>query len=246
MPLNNTTKNFFETLRKKSKTQIMRPLREMLIEEYRQSSKEFFSELCEMSIPEEITVSILDIPSIDGNIIHTRIYHSEAYSINSRGKNPAVIFFPGGGFILQLPGYYDNPCAKMAKESGCTVIAVYCRVAPEFTHQYGMADAILATKYCFTHAQQLNLDQERFAVAGNSSGGNFAALVTNALRGSDVKISYQLLLSPRVDVSLTCGGTQDYMPYQEQDIMLSREAQEYFTTLYIPRNLDPKDKSISP
>jgi acetyl esterase len=108
-------------------------------------------------------------------------------------------------------------------------------------------EAYQSTQYLYSNAANYGIDNKRFAVAGNSSGGNFAALVANKARYfHSINLAAQFLINPRTDVSLTSGGCTDYEIFEKQDIMLSKEDSLYFRNYYLPDTMDPRSPEISP
>lgn len=114
---------------------------------------------------------------------------------------PAVVFFHGGGWTLGQIETHDIPCRQLANASGCVVISVDYRLAPEHRFPKGLEDCYTATRWVFDHANELHIDENRIAVGGDSAGGNLAAAVT--LLAKDRGGPYiwsQILIYPAVDV----------------------------------------------
>jgi acetyl esterase len=118
---------------------------------------------------------------------------------------PAIVFFHGGGFSICNVALYDNSCRALAQSTGATVVSVEYRLAPETPYPGGLNDAYAATAWVAEHAAELGVDPDRLAVAGDSSGGNFAAVVSLMARDGAAdgypspKIAFQLLIYPSVD-----------------------------------------------
>jgi acetyl esterase len=118
---------------------------------------------------------------------------------------PVIVFFHGGGFSICNVALYDNSCRDLARSTGATVVSVEYRLAPETPYPGGLHDAYAATTWVAEHADELGVDPDRLAVAGDSSGGNFAAVVSLMARDraasgyQSPKIAFQLLVYPAVD-----------------------------------------------
>jgi acetyl esterase len=89
---------------------------------------------------------------------------------------PAIVFFHGGGFALCTLASYDGLCSRLAAGSGAIVLSVDYRLAPEHPFPAGPDDCRQALCWIADHASQLGCDPARLMVAGDSAGGNLAAV----------------------------------------------------------------------
>jgi acetyl esterase len=111
---------------------------------------------------------------------------------------PAMVYFHGGGFVLGDLDCYDGLCRTLANESGCRVIAVDYRLAPEHPFPAAVEDAFAALKWVELNAPQLGVDPNWLAVAGDSAGGTLATvacLLAKENKGAP-RIAFQLLIYP--------------------------------------------------
>jgi acetyl esterase len=161
---------------------------------------------------------------------------------------PAVVFFHGGGFTICNVALYDNFCRELAQTAGATVVSVEYRLAPETPYPGGLQDAYAATAWVSAHAAELGVDPARLAVAGDSAGGNFAAVVSLMARDRAAQgnpspaIAYQLLVYPSVDLA------EDGYPSREENgtgFFLTTQHMTWFHEQYV-RGADVSDPHMSP
>lgn len=123
--------------------------------------------------------------------IRIRIYHPKSENRN----RPCLVFFHGGGFIAGNLSVVENPCKAIAEKADAVVISVDYRLAPEHPFPEGQNDCYDTVIWAWEHADELGIDRKKLGVAGDSAGGNLAAVC--ALRDRDEKrgmIHYQALL----------------------------------------------------
>lgn len=110
---------------------------------------------------------------------------------------PVVMFFHGGGWVVGDLDSYDNDARRHAVGSGALVVSVEYRLAPEHPYPAAVDDVWAATRWVAEHAADVGADPTRLAVAGDSAGGNLAAVVAQLARdASGPPIAFQLLWYP--------------------------------------------------
>lgn len=116
---------------------------------------------------------------------------------------PLVVFFHGGGWVVGDLDTHDQPCRLLTRHADVHVLSVDYRLAPEHPFPAAVEDAVAAFAWGVEHAGELGADPTRVAVAGDSAGGNLAAVVAQATRDAGTTPpSAQLLLYPAVDSSV--------------------------------------------
>src|SRR3984957_1095097 len=101
--------------------------------------------------------------------IPIRVYWPE-----TGNKLPAVVYFHGGGWVFGNLDGVDRSCRALANASGCVLISVDYRLAPEHKFPAAVEDADAAVRYVAEHAAEFDIDPNRIAVGGDSAGGNLA------------------------------------------------------------------------
>lgn len=156
---------------------------------------------------------------------------------------PVLVYFHGGGWVVGDLETHDVLCRELCNLSGCAVIAVDYRLAPEHRFPAGVDDALAATRWIRTQAAALHIDPQRMAVGGDSAGGNLAAVVALAARDAgDLPLAFQLLIYPATDQrrgapSHTSNG---------QGYLLTRDSIAYYHDLYFGSDAHDLDWRASP
>ena len=110
---------------------------------------------------------------------------------------PVVVFYHGGGWSVGDLDTYDGAARHHAVGAGAVVVSVDYRLAPEHPYPAAAEDAWSATQWVASHAGELGADADRIGVAGDSAGGNLAAVVAQLARDAEgPPIRFQLLWYP--------------------------------------------------
>ncbi|AFH63004.1 alpha/beta hydrolase [Paenibacillus caseinilyticus] len=164
------------------------------------------------------------IPGAHGDIL-VRIYRPLAEAVL-----PAFVFFHGGGFVLCDVEKYDPLCRKLASVTGCAVVSVDYRLAPEHPFPAAAEDAVFAAEWIAGHCAALGFDAEKLFVAGDSAGGNLAAVAAQQVQREGASVfAGQVLICPMTDFA----GDYESMHRYASGYFLSREALDYFERHYL-------------
>ncbi|HSS12009.1 MAG TPA: alpha/beta hydrolase, partial [Acidimicrobiales bacterium] len=141
---------------------------------------------------------------------------------------------------------HDATCRTLANGSGAVVVSVDYRLAPEHRFPAAPEDAYAATLWAAQHAAELGADATRMAVAGDSAGGNLAAVVPLMARDrGGPLLRFQLLVYPVTDVS----PTRDDYPSKSDNAtgyFLTAEHIEWYRDKYLPNGHDGSAPYVSP
>jgi len=162
---------------------------------------------------------------------------------NASGVLPVVMYFHGGGWVLGDKNTHDRLIREIANGAQAAVVFVDYNRSPETQYPVPIEQAYAATQYVATHAQELNIDPTRLAVAGDSVGGNMAAAVTLlAKQHGGPKIDFQLLFYPVTDANFDDGSYQEFA----NGPWLTRPAMQWFWNAYAPNLKDREQITASP
>ncbi|HEV2871047.1 MAG TPA: alpha/beta hydrolase, partial [Actinomycetota bacterium] len=124
---------------------------------------------------------------------------------------PIVVFFHGGGWVVGTLDSYDPLCRALAAAVPAVVVSVGYRLAPEDRWPAAVEDAYAATLWASRKAAELGGAQHRLAVAGDSAGGNLAAVVALGARDrGGPPIAFQLLVYPVLDAAADTASWRDH------------------------------------
>ena len=152
--------------------------------------------LAEIVAPEaEIALHSVEGATIPGPVadIPIRVYRPTA------DPAPTVVYFHGGGWMTGSIASHDFLVRKLARESGLVFVSVDYRLAPEHPFPAGLDDCLAATTWVAEHIRDYGGLAGQLCVAGDSSGGNLAAVVARGFRDQGRHLRAQLLLYPVID-----------------------------------------------
>lgn len=154
---------------------------------------------------------------------------------------PGVVFFHGGGFVIGSIESHDRDCRILCAEAGVAVVSVEYRLAPEHPFPAAPDDCLAALRWVSANGASLGIDTDRLAVAGDSAGGNLAAVTAlgwAAAGGSPLRL--QALIYPVTDLTPTIEEPRyDSMLENAEGYYLDLTTMLWFEQCYLP------DKSLA-
>ncbi len=155
---------------------------------------------------------------------------------------PAVVYFHGGGWVIGNIETHDSICQQLSTSVPAFVVSVDYRLAPEHPFPAAVEDCVAATSWVYEHAGDLGVDASRLAVAGDSAGGNLAAVVSIKARDAGgPPISFQLLVYPATDLTRALPSHKD----NGEGYLLTTGGMDWFLDHYLPVS-KRKDPDASP
>ena len=155
-------------------------------------------------------------------------------------ENKAILYFHGGGFRIGSVSSHRDLIARIALASGCRVLAINYRLAPEHRFPAALDDAIAAYRWML----DCGLTSANIAFAGDSAGGNLVLAAMLALRERRLPLPVSaVLMSPWTDLAATGAS---YISRAEADPIHQRAMILALAKNYLGGQGDPYDPLVSP
>jgi acetyl esterase len=178
----------------------------------------------------------LDIPA-DAALLPARLF------LPSQDVRALLAYFHGGGWVVGSLAEFDPLCREIAVRSGCAVLAVAYRKAPEHPYPAPIDDAWAALQWIAGQQDALLGKPVPLLVGGDSAGANLTIAVTFRARAkSSPRIAAQLLVYPVTDYNLESPSYVD----PENQLMLTRETMAWYWGHYVPDATKRREPEASP
>ena len=136
----------------------------------------------------------LRIPGLAGSI------PARVYAGDTTADKPLIVYFHGGGWVIGDLRTHNAYCHTLRQRSGCSVIAVDYRLAPEHPFPAAAEDGLEATRWIAEHVDQLGPSNGKLIIAGDSAGANLATTTCLELDAvSREKVVGEIVKYPVVD-----------------------------------------------
>ena len=164
----------------------------------------------------------------DGRGITVRIYTPKKQT-----DNRLLLFFHGGGWVLESVDTYNRVCARMSQSTGHIVVSVEYRLAPEYRFPTALMDCYAAAKALYTNKLILNTDPRKITIMGDSAGGNLAAAVALMARDKgDFQVFRQILIYPALYNTYTTASPYASVQKNGTDYLLTAVKMQDYLNLY--------------
>ncbi|MGL1834746.1 alpha/beta hydrolase [Rhodocyclaceae bacterium SMB388] len=180
-------------------------------------------------VPAVASVTEVPIGRRDGSVLLSRFYRP----IRSRPDDRLAIllYLHGGGWCVGDVESYDVLCREIANQSGCAVLSVDYRLAPEHPFPAAIHDALLAFEWVGDNADLLNVDPDRIAFGGDSAGGNLSLVAAIALRDEGATgPAFLALVYPCTEIH---SDRPSRIAYND-GFFLDQDTLEWFFSRYLP------------
>ena len=184
-------------------------------------------------------------PTAVANVISKNITHDSIpvriYIPFGEGTFPLIVYYHGGGFVLMGLETHDEICRQICNNTGCIVMSVAYKLAPEHPYPQGPESSVAAAAWLHEHAAEYNGLNGRMAVAGDSAGGYMALHVARALTKQGIALKAQFATYPVTD-----HYSARHPSYQENgtDYVLTAEIMQWFWDLFVTDPAQFEEASI--
>ncbi len=157
---------------------------------------------------------------------------------------PVVLFFHGGGWVIGSIATHDRVCRRLAAAADAIVVSLDYRLAPEHPFPAAVEDVLAALAWTGEGIRALGGDRDAVFVAGDSAGGNLAAVAALAARDDShlPSLAGQLLFYPAVDLA----GDHESRRRFAEGYFLESQTMRWFVDKYVPDPAARADWRASP
>ncbi|HMN70760.1 MAG TPA: alpha/beta hydrolase [Rhodoblastus sp.] len=165
--------------------------------------------------------------------------------------SPTVVFFHGGGWVAGDLETHERQAQLLAVETGAVVVSVDYRRPPEAPFPAAFEDCFAALEDIAARIGEFGGDKRRIGVAGDSAGGNLAAVCAIAARDNGLGLAGQLLVYPVADVTGLYADAAENARYPSRQenasgYFLSRATMAWFARHYLGADATGDDWRVSP
>jgi acetyl esterase len=179
------------------------------------------------------------IPGPHDHSIPARLYRNTL----AADAAPVLVFYHGGGWVIGDLEIYDSVCAEICSVLNMTVVSVDYRLAPEHRFPAATEDCLAATRWVAGSPDIIGHPVTGVVPAGDSAGGNLAAVISLDLQGQlPVPIIAQWLIYPGTDMTATTGSMAEFA----SGYLLTADSMTWFMNHYMPEDSDRTHRWASP
>ena len=182
------------------------------------------------------SVSEREVPGPNGPV-PVRVYRPAGDA-----AKPVIVYYHGGGWVLGSLDTHDGTCRRLADGADAVVVSVDYRMGPEDRFPAAVDDAYAALTWVAANAAEIGADPARLVVAGDSAGGNLAAVMSQRAREDGPAIAFQLLIYPVTDHEFTSVSMEE----NAVGYYLTRDAMRWFYDHYLEDPSQGDDPRVSP
>jgi acetyl esterase len=163
--------------------------------------------------------------------------------VGAKGALPVIVYVHGGGWVLGDTQTHDRLARELTAGSGAVMVFVDYDRSPEARFPVAIEQAYAVLRHVAEHPGEFSADPTRMVIAGDSVGGNMAAVVAlMAKERSGPKLTAQLLFYPVTDASMSTGSYAEFA----EGPWLTAKAMAWYWDQYMPEARFRSDIHASP
>lgn len=189
-------------------------------------------------VPQELIRDQIKIKTRDQQEITLSIYKEK----ERKGTAPCLVYFHGGGFFLKDDPYIHKIVMQYALHAKCTVVFVHYRTSDEYPFPIPFYDCCDSLKYIWENTKELNIDQDKIALGGDSAGGALAAACSHWCKKQPISLCFQMLIYPVIDQRMKTKSTIEYKDAPLWNSSMSKKMWD----IYLRDGMKEKEEYASP
>jgi acetyl esterase len=162
------------------------------------------------------------VVDLDAGGVPCRLYARSAHA-------PILVYLHGGGWAYGSIETADRMCRRIADRSGCAVLSVGYRLAPEHVYPAALEDVETVLGYVRREGHALGVDPSRLAIGGDSAGGLLATVAARRQRDAATPLDHQVLIYPAIDPMMASESYDEVAGYG-----LDRDAMRLAWETFVP------------
>jgi acetyl esterase len=174
------------------------------------------------------------VVEVDAAGVPCRLYATKADA-------PVFVYLHGGGWCYGSIETVDRFCRRVADRSGCAVLSVGYRLAPEHPFPAPLLDVDTVLSFVRKSGASLGVDPSRLAIGGDSAGGHLAAVASRRQRDAATPPDFQVLIYPVIDPFLSSESYASLGSYG-----LDRESMKLAWETFVPSATDRMTPDAAP
>lgn len=187
--------------------------------------------------PEMASITDQSIPTPAGEMA------VKTFKPKGSGPFPLLVYIHGGGFVIGNPASHSRLCAELADGAKALVVSLDYRLAPEFPAPAALDDCVAGVRWAVENAAALGGDATKFAIGGDSAGGNLTAASCQRLAATGGPVpAFQLLIYGAFDFDMT----KPSITQNGDGFVLDRASMDWFVDQYTPDPALRLDACVSP
>uniref|UniRef100_A0A8R1DQ44 Alpha/beta hydrolase fold-3 domain-containing protein n=1 Tax=Caenorhabditis japonica TaxID=281687 RepID=A0A8R1DQ44_CAEJA len=167
------------------------------------------------------------------------------YDIDKKKSDGLIVFIHGGGWCVGESRYYDGIIYQLVEKIGCCAVSIDYRLAPEHPFPAGLDDCSAVVNELYNNGcPQLQFNNKKILIAGDSAGGNLAAVVCQRFQKDQKNVLMgQVLIYPVIHVfNFQSESYQDYWKKYAGTALLNPKHMARWILLYL--GLDASKENI--